>query len=42
MSCFLCFFLGFGEDVRLDFGFLSDFTASASNLVRFSLAVLPD
>ena len=40
LTCFFCFLLGFGGDSRLDFGFPTKFTASASNLVRFSLAVL--
>ena len=40
MTCLFCFILGFGSDSRLNFGFLTNFTASASNLVRFNLAVL--
>ena len=40
MTCLFCFVLGFGGDARLDFGFLSNFTVSACNFLRFSLALL--
>ena len=39
-SIFFCSLLDFDGDERFDFGFPSNFTATASNLVRFSLDVL--
>ena len=40
MTWLFCVLHGFGKDARLDFGFPSNFTASACNMIKFSLAAL--
>ena len=40
MTFLFSFLVGFGGDSGLDFAFPSNFTASASNMVGFSLVVL--
>ena len=39
LTYLVCCLFGFGGDVRFHFGFCTDLTVSASNLVKFSLAV---